>query len=116
MNNGGAIATATAGEDAGAPTSMPPPVTDDSVHERKRSILALILRHLRDHGLAQSYQTLCAEARMSLNQVRRERAASREFERQLRLRTGVQELPAARVWKRPRVIERPWASSPAARS
>jgi hypothetical protein len=52
--------------------SMSPPDTmteEDKFNERKRDILVLVMRFLADYGYLVSYQSLCAEASMTLDQV-----------------------------------------------
>jgi hypothetical protein len=52
--------------------SMSPPDTmteEDKFNERKRDILVLVMRFLADYGFLATYQSLCAEASMTLDQV-----------------------------------------------
>lgn len=52
--------------------SMSPPDTmteEDKCNERKRDILVLVMRFLADYGFLVTYQSLCAEASMTLDQV-----------------------------------------------
>ncbi|WIA13929.1 hypothetical protein OEZ85_002499 [Tetradesmus obliquus] len=52
--------------------SMSPPDTvteEDKFNERKRDILVLVMRFLADYGFLVTYQSLCAEASMTLDQV-----------------------------------------------
>lgn len=57
--------------------TMSPPAVDglqgmseeDKFQERKRDILVLVMRFLADYGFIATYQTLCAEASTSLDQV-----------------------------------------------
>ena len=39
------------------------------VHERRRNIIVLILRHLCDNGYTESYERLCTESGVSLLKV-----------------------------------------------
>lgn len=54
------------------PQSSPPEQMseEDKFQERKRDILVLVMRFLADYGYLVTYQSLCVEASMTLDQVR----------------------------------------------
>jgi katanin p60 ATPase-containing subunit A1 len=39
------------------------------LQERRRNVLVLMLRHLADHGYADTYERLCAESNLNLQKV-----------------------------------------------
>ena len=41
------------------------------LQERRRNVLVLILRHLADHGYADTYERLCSESNLSLQKASR---------------------------------------------
>ncbi|GLC47507.1 Katanin p60 ATPase-containing subunit A-like 2 [Pleodorina starrii] len=71
------------------------------LQERRRNVLVLILRHLADHGYADTYEKLCTESNLSLQKV--DVADNIDL---LRILQEFEESYELKFGKRPKVVRR----------